>query len=179
MHRRDWQLLFSEYDLSAVLDGQLRSVNDRVIKIDQRRFDAESDELLAASIASELVVEPVELLDDEIAVSRRRVGSSTWPFLSPGRSAPLRCALLGDIAGGRSSSAELRCDQNRASRPTTLGLRGVLSRDSLDGVLHRRALLLRGLTAETAGVRGKYATFVLTDSRFFLISEFDSRHSVV
>lgn len=100
MHRRDWQLLFSEYDLSAVLDGQLRSVNDRVIKIDQRRFDAESDELLAASIASELVVEPVELLDDEIAVSRRRVGSSTWPFLSPGRSAPLRCALLGDIAGG-------------------------------------------------------------------------------
>lgn len=66
-----WDLLFSEYDLRKVLANQLRSVSDRVLKIGRSRFERESDELLAAAIASELVVAPLELHEEEISVSSR------------------------------------------------------------------------------------------------------------
>jgi hypothetical protein len=69
MIKRDWDLLFSEYDLRAVLEAQLASVDDHVLKIDGRRFDTETDDLLAASVASTLVVSPLELLEDQISVS--------------------------------------------------------------------------------------------------------------
>jgi len=69
MMKREWELLFCEYDLRAALDAQLAKVNDHVLKIDSQRFDKETDDLLAASVASELVVSPVELLEDQISVS--------------------------------------------------------------------------------------------------------------
>lgn len=64
MHRREWDVLFSEYDLGAILESQLSSINDRVLAIPKTRFELDSDEQLAASIASELVVEPLELRED-------------------------------------------------------------------------------------------------------------------
>ncbi len=67
----DWVHLFSEYDLRAVLENQLKSLSDRVIKIDPQRFGLESDERLAAFVASELVVEPLDLDENEISVSSR------------------------------------------------------------------------------------------------------------
>lgn len=69
MIMRDWTLLFSEYDLRAVLDAQLASVPNKVLEVDRVRFDRESDEQLSASIASALVVEPLELLEHDIEVS--------------------------------------------------------------------------------------------------------------
>lgn len=71
MMKRDWHLLFSEYDLRSVLEAQLAAVDDRVLQISERRFEAESDDLLAASVASDLVVSPLVLLEDAIAVSSR------------------------------------------------------------------------------------------------------------
>lgn len=73
MATREAGLLFSKYDLRAALENKLGSVSDRVIKLDKRRFDAESDEMLAAEIASELVVSPLELFEDDISVSSRDV----------------------------------------------------------------------------------------------------------
>lgn len=69
MRKRDWDLLFSKYDLGSVLDAQLGSIGDRVVKLDPRRFDRESDEMIAASVASELVVSQLDLLEDEVSVS--------------------------------------------------------------------------------------------------------------
>lgn len=69
MSKRD--LLFSEYDLREVLANQLRLVSNHVIKIEQERFQRESDEMLAAAVASELVVAPLELDETEISVSSR------------------------------------------------------------------------------------------------------------
>jgi hypothetical protein len=69
MRKREWDLLFYEYDLRDVLEAQLRSINERVLKIPSSRFASESDEQLSASIASQLVVEPLELNEAEIFVS--------------------------------------------------------------------------------------------------------------
>jgi hypothetical protein len=69
--KRDWDLLFSEYDLSAVLTGQLSKVRERVLKIDRDRFKTTSDDFISASLASELVVSGLVLLEDQIAVSTR------------------------------------------------------------------------------------------------------------
>jgi hypothetical protein len=68
MNEREWVLLFSDYDLRAVLDNQLKRVSDEVLKIDHRRFQTESDELLAALLASKLVVAPLELHFDDVSV---------------------------------------------------------------------------------------------------------------
>jgi hypothetical protein len=73
MRKRDWDLLFSEYDMRAVLEAQLNAVNDRVVAIDRQRFDNRSDEMLAAEIASELVVEPLVLHEEDISVSSNDV----------------------------------------------------------------------------------------------------------
>jgi len=67
--KRDWELLFSDYDLRAVLEAQLNKVNDTVLAVPADRFDAETDDLLAASVASQLVVSPLELLDDQVSVA--------------------------------------------------------------------------------------------------------------
>jgi hypothetical protein len=69
--KREWDLLFSRKNLQASLEAQLESVNEHVLKIDPQRFQEETDDLLAASIASKLVVSPIELLEDEISVSSK------------------------------------------------------------------------------------------------------------
>lgn len=71
MSRRDWDVLFSEFDLRAVLEAQRGRVKDLVMKIEPSRFEKESDEELAAVVASTLVVEPLVLLEDEISVSQK------------------------------------------------------------------------------------------------------------
>jgi hypothetical protein len=68
MRRRDWDHLFSEYDLRAVLEHQLSAINDKVLGVPKERFAADSDEQIAAVIASELIVEPLELEENEISV---------------------------------------------------------------------------------------------------------------
>jgi hypothetical protein len=73
MMKREWDLLFSEYDLRAVLENQLRKVNDEVRAIAESQFDVHTDEYLAASVASRLVVSPIELREDAITVSSREV----------------------------------------------------------------------------------------------------------
>jgi hypothetical protein len=69
MIKRDWDLLFSKYDLRAVLESQLAKVNDEVLKVSRERFTSESDELIAADLASSLVVSPIEILETDIEVS--------------------------------------------------------------------------------------------------------------
>ena len=69
MIKRDWESLFSDYDLRAVLEAQLNKVNDAVLAIPADRFEAETDDLLAASVASQLVVSPLELLENQISVA--------------------------------------------------------------------------------------------------------------
>lgn len=71
MMPRDWDLLFSEYELSAVLEAQLKSVKEKVLAIAAARFGAESDEELAAHAASMLVVEPIAFREADIEVSAK------------------------------------------------------------------------------------------------------------
>lgn len=71
MMKRDWDLLFSEYDLRGTLENQLTSVEPKVRAVDPEEFRKATDDFLAASIASELVVSPIEVMDDEISVSSR------------------------------------------------------------------------------------------------------------
>ena len=89
MMKRDWYLLFSEYDLSAGLEKQLNRVEDIVRAIDPSRFETSTDDLLSATIASELVVAPIELHEDQLSISPRdaRVDVSYDPnraFFGPG-----------------------------------------------------------------------------------------------
>lgn len=69
MAKGDWELLFSKYDLRAVLENQLAQVNDKVLRVPRERFTSESNELIAAQVASELVASPIEVLEDDITVS--------------------------------------------------------------------------------------------------------------
>lgn len=71
MMKRDWDRLFSEYDLRAVLENQLNQVEDEVRAIDPVRFETSTDDLLSATIASALVVAPIELHEDQLSVSPR------------------------------------------------------------------------------------------------------------
>ena len=98
MMKRDWDLLFSEYDLRAVLENQLNQVEDKVRAVDPVRFETSTDDLLSATIASELVFAPIELHEDQLSVSPRdaKVDVSYDPdraFFSPGP------ALRGWIGG--------------------------------------------------------------------------------
>jgi hypothetical protein len=69
MMKRDWDLLFSKYDLHAVLENTKARVSETVLRIAQELFKNETDDLLAASAASELVVSPLEVLADQVSVS--------------------------------------------------------------------------------------------------------------
>jgi hypothetical protein len=69
MNKREWTLLFSEYELRLVLDAQLRSLAERVLALPKERFASQSDELLAAQIASDLTIVPIVLDTAEISVS--------------------------------------------------------------------------------------------------------------
>lgn len=69
MMKREWDLLFSEYDLRAVLEAQFAKVNEEVLAIAKGAFEKETEELLSATVASKLVVSPIELLEDKISVS--------------------------------------------------------------------------------------------------------------
>lgn len=67
--KRDWDLLFSQYNLGAVLEARFSKVNEAVLRVEKRRFEKETDELLSATIASALVESPLELMEDKISVS--------------------------------------------------------------------------------------------------------------
>ncbi len=87
--KRNWKLLFSNHDLSAVLDARLRTVNDAVRGIEKNYFETSTDDYLAASTASQLVVSPLELLEEETSVSSRDVkvdvsGDRNRHFFTPG-----------------------------------------------------------------------------------------------
>ena len=71
MMKRDWPVLFREYDLRAVLEAQLKSVDEGVRGIPEAEFDARTDDYLAATVASKLVVSPVELLESKVSVMPR------------------------------------------------------------------------------------------------------------
>ena len=71
MMKRDWKLLFSEYDLRAGLENQLNQVGDKVRAVDPVRFETSTDDLLSATIASELVIAPIELHENQLSVSHR------------------------------------------------------------------------------------------------------------
>ena len=71
MMKRHWKLLFSKYDLMAVLDNQLKQVQAKVRAVDPRRFETTTDDLLSATIASDLVIAPIELHEDRLSVSPR------------------------------------------------------------------------------------------------------------
>jgi len=87
--KRHWKLLFSDHNLSAVLDARLRTVNDVVRGIEKNHFETSTDDFLAASTASQLVVSPLELLEEETSVSSRDVkvdvsGDRNRHFFTPG-----------------------------------------------------------------------------------------------
>lgn len=89
MMKRDWDRLFSEYDLMAGLENQLKQVEDKVRAVDLAQFETSTDDLLSATIASELVVAPVELHEDQLSISPRdaKVDVSYDPnrvFFGPG-----------------------------------------------------------------------------------------------
>ena len=71
MMKRDWDLLFSKYDLRAVLENQLNRVEDKVRAVDSERFETSTDDFLSATIASDLVIAPIELREDQLSVSPR------------------------------------------------------------------------------------------------------------
>ena len=71
MMKRNWDRLFSEYDLRAGLEHRLNQVEDEVRAIDPVRFETSTDDLLSATVASELVVSPIELHEDQLSVSPR------------------------------------------------------------------------------------------------------------
>ena len=71
MIKRDWDLLFSDYNLRVGLENQLNQVKDKVRSIDPVRFETNTDDLLSATIASELWVVPIELHEDQLSVSSR------------------------------------------------------------------------------------------------------------
>ena len=71
MIKRDWDLLFWEYDLRARLENQLNQVQAKVRAVVPGRFETSSDDLLSATIASELVIAPIELHEDQLSVSPR------------------------------------------------------------------------------------------------------------
>lgn len=68
---RDWDLLFSDYDLREFLGSRLAAIDERVLGIREGRFATESDDLLAASVASELVVSRLEVREEGTSVSCR------------------------------------------------------------------------------------------------------------
>jgi hypothetical protein len=69
MRKREWELLFSTYDLRGVLDAHIAKIGDAVLRIGRERFPPASDELLAAEVASGLVVSPLSLAENQIEVS--------------------------------------------------------------------------------------------------------------
>lgn len=71
--KRDWELLFHEADLDAILRHQASLVKDRVAAIAEADFSTTSDEFLAAKVASGLVVEAIVLHEDRISVSSKDV----------------------------------------------------------------------------------------------------------
>lgn len=73
MIKRDWTLLFNDYDLRSVLDAQRKGGAERVRRIPESGFASRTDEDVAATTASELVVRPIVLHDDRIEVSTRDV----------------------------------------------------------------------------------------------------------
>jgi TIR domain len=71
--KRDWDLLFFEYDLDSLFRHQLSTIRDVVIKVPLPDFESTSDEFLSARVASQLVVQPLEFAEDRISVASRDV----------------------------------------------------------------------------------------------------------
>ncbi|WP_291157195.1 toll/interleukin-1 receptor domain-containing protein [Gemmatimonas sp. UBA7669] len=132
MIRKDWTLLFSDYDLRSVLDDQLKGVAERVRTIPESGFASRTDEDLAAMTASELVVRPILLHDDQIEVSTRDVkidvshdfnrAHNPWgPTIVDGLEVCYHLPFSGD-------PQVLRC---RPSTYTLNGARAVIGKDEL------------------------------------------------
>ena len=73
MTRHSWDYLFSEYDLRQILEHRLKTISDKVISLPKGTFETQTDEQIAARVASELVVEPLEFIETEISVDSRDV----------------------------------------------------------------------------------------------------------
>lgn len=71
--RKETILLFSNYDLSAVLDAQAQGVNKRVEQVLPEQLFSEETESLVAKLVNELKVEPILLKEDEITVEQSEV----------------------------------------------------------------------------------------------------------
>ena len=89
MVKRQWDLLFFKYDLFRTLDAQLKKLHDVVRDIEKSRFETNTDEFLAAAAASQLVVSPLEVLEEGTTVSSRDVkvdvsGDRDRHFSTPG-----------------------------------------------------------------------------------------------
>ncbi len=108
MMRREWGLLFSKYDLRAILEAQLLKVNEEVLAIAKGRFEKETDELLSATVASKLVASPIELIEDRISVTatdtkvdvrydpNRFIRDQSQPFYIDGLKVTYHLPFLGD-----------------------------------------------------------------------------------
>jgi len=65
MQMREWPKLFRKYQLSSVFESAYSKINDEVIAIPKDLFERESDDYLAASVASKLVISKINLLEEE------------------------------------------------------------------------------------------------------------------
>lgn len=68
---REWEILFNKYDLRAVLRAEREKRQPAVLEIPADRFEQEDDVVMAAYVASKLVVSPIRLDKSAITVSSR------------------------------------------------------------------------------------------------------------
>lgn len=71
--RRESILLFSDYDLYAVLEAQGANISERVGEIPEQKILQEETETLIASLEKELEVEPIKLQVEDIEVEQSEV----------------------------------------------------------------------------------------------------------
>lgn len=71
MIKRDWPRLFYEHDLRAVIEHQRTGLRSVVLEIPEHSFNQQTDEFLAATVASTLVIAAIELHEETIEVSKR------------------------------------------------------------------------------------------------------------
>ncbi len=71
MIKRDWPRLFYEHDLRAVIEHQRAELRSLVREIPEHTFNQQTDEFLAATVASKLVIAAIELHEETIEVSKR------------------------------------------------------------------------------------------------------------
>lgn len=68
--KKESTLLFNNYDLAAVLNGQEADVNKRLEQVPAQQLLTQELEHLVATLAAELKIEPIILKDDDITVEQ-------------------------------------------------------------------------------------------------------------